>query len=78
MRKDIYLKEEKFVNSLIEFKENFSNKINKYAFKKKLLKQVEINKNQIALIEQEKFWFTKWTEFDFGLELQAKRSQEVY
>ena len=78
MRKDIYLKEEKIVNSLIEFKEKFNNKINKYAFKKKLLKQVEINKNQIALIEQEKFWFTKWTEFDFGLELQAKRSQEVY
>jgi hypothetical protein len=50
----------------------------KYKFKRELLSLLEINKNQILLIEQEKFWFTKWTDFDFGLELQAKRSQEVY
>lgn len=50
----------------------------KYKFKRELLNLLEINKNQILLIEQEKFWFTKWTNFDFGLELQAKRSQEVY
>lgn len=24
------------------------------------------------------FWFTKWSEFDFGKELEAKKSQEVY
>lgn len=50
----------------------------KYKYKKQLLSLLEINDNQILLIEQEKFWFTKWSEFDFGLELQAKRSQEVY
>jgi hypothetical protein len=50
----------------------------KYKFKRQLLSLVNINDNQITLIEQERFWFTKWTEFDFGLELQAKRSQEVY
>ncbi|KJD34995.1 reverse transcriptase [Tamlana sedimentorum] len=50
----------------------------KYKYKKELLSLVDIKDNQITLIEQEKFWFTKWTEFDFGLELQAKRSQEVY
>lgn len=50
----------------------------KYKYKKELLSLVDIKENQITLIEQEKFWFTKWTEFDFGLELQAKRSQEVY
>ena len=50
----------------------------KYKYKKQLLTLLEITDNQITLIEQERFWFTKWTEFDFGLELQAKRSQEVY
>jgi hypothetical protein len=50
----------------------------KYKYKKQLLSLVDIADNQITLIEQERFWFTKWTEFDFGLELQAKRSQEVY
>jgi len=50
----------------------------KYKFKKLLLSSLDITDNQIILIEQERFWFTKWTEFDFGLELQAKRSQEVY
>lgn len=50
----------------------------KYKFKKELLYLVKLEKNQIPLIEQEKFWFTKWTEFDFRMELQAKRSQEVY
>lgn len=50
----------------------------KYKFKRELLNLLDLNKNQILLIEQERFWFTKWTDFDFGLELQAKRSQEVY
>jgi hypothetical protein len=77
-RQNIYNLETKFVNSIISFKDNFDNHINKYEFKLKLLKEVGINKNRIALIEQEKYWFTKWTNFDFGLELQAKRSQEVY
>lgn len=31
-----------------------------------------------ALIEQRQYWFTKWTDFDFGKELEAKKSQEVY
>jgi len=50
----------------------------KYKYKKQLLSLLGITDNQITLIEQERFWFTKWSEFDFGLELQAKRSQEVY
>lgn len=33
---------------------------------------------QTELIEMRKYWFTKWTEFDFGKELDAKHSQEVY
>lgn len=78
LRKDIYYLEEQFVNSLIDFKTNFNSKINKYAFKNRLLNSLDLKKNKVALIEQERFWFTKWTEFDFGLELQAKRSQEVY
>lgn len=50
----------------------------KYKFKKDLLSLLGIEKDQIKVIEQERFWFTKWFEFDMGMELQAKRSQEVY
>ncbi|MCU4158349.1 hypothetical protein J1N10_20415, partial [Carboxylicivirga sp. A043] len=50
----------------------------KYSFKKNVLDLVHIKTNQIQLIEAEKFWFTKWIEFDFGMELQSKRSQDVY
>lgn len=78
-RRDIYLLEEQFVNSLIDFQYYYNTKdVDKYYFKKQLLTLLDITDNQITLIEQERFWFTKWTEFDFGLELQAKRSQEVY
>ena len=78
IRKDIYLLEEQFANSIIDFKYYLKSEVDKYAFTKHLLDEVDIRENQITLIEQERFWFTKWTEFDFGLELQAKRSQEVY
>lgn len=33
---------------------------------------------QTEIIEMRKHWFTKWTDFDFGKELDAKHSQEVY
>lgn len=78
-RRNIYHLEEEFSNSLKEFEYYYKiNSIDKYAFKKELLTLLGVTDNQITLIEQERFWFTKWTEFDFGLELQAKRSQEVY
>lgn len=51
---------------------------NKYIFKKSILNLVGITKNHKHLIESEKFWFIKWIDFDFGMELQAKRSLEVY
>jgi hypothetical protein len=71
--KDARARKSKRLNSYIkELKDE------KYKFKKQLLSLLDITDNQITLIEQERFWFTKWTEFDFGLELQAKRSQEVY
>jgi hypothetical protein len=71
--KDARTRKSKSLNSYIkELKDE------KYKFKKQLLTLLNITDNQITLIEQERFWFTKWTEFDFGLELQAKRSQEVY
>jgi hypothetical protein len=31
-----------------------------------------------AIINKRKYWFTKWTTFDFGKELDAKQSREVY
>ena len=74
----VYKHEENLVNSVLLLKNNFKNGINKYKFKKDLLNLINITDNVIPLIEQEKFWFTKWTEFDFRMELQAKRSQEVY
>ena len=33
---------------------------------------------QTEIIEMRKHLFTKWTDFDFGKELDAKHSQEVY
>ncbi|MEY4589011.1 MAG: hypothetical protein RL497_1087 [Pseudomonadota bacterium] len=33
---------------------------------------------QDSVINSNQYWFTKWTNFDFGKELDAKRSQEVY
>ncbi len=30
------------------------------------------------IIEHRKFWFTKWENFNFGNEIEAKKSQEVY
>lgn len=50
----------------------------RYQYKKKVLYLLGIKNNQINLIESQKYWFVKWTDFDFGMELQAKRSQEVY
>ncbi|PQJ78833.1 antiviral reverse transcriptase Drt3b [Polaribacter porphyrae] len=74
----IYQCEENLVTSILNFKTGFEKKVDKNAYKIKLLKELDIKGNKKILIEQEKFWFTKWTDFDFGLELQAKRSQEVY
>ena len=51
----------------------------KYRYKKKLLSIAGVDSvNHIGIIEKEKFWFTKWTDFQFGRELESKRSQEVY
>ena len=51
----------------------------KYRYKKKLLSLSGVNPaNHIGIIEKENFWFTKWTDFKFGNELESKRSQEVY
>lgn len=75
---DVYILEDKIIRFIIYLKNNFSNHIDKYKFKKELLTLVGIDSNQENLIKQEKFWFIKWTEFDFRMELQAKRSQEVY
>ena len=33
---------------------------------------------QDAIIAKRRFWFTKWTEFDFGQELDLKRGLDVY
>lgn len=54
-------------------------KDDKYRYKKKLLSLMGVDPaNHIGIIEKEKFWFTKWTDFKFGSELESKRSQEVY
>lgn len=54
-------------------------KDDKYRYKKKLLSLSGVDPvNHIGIIEKENFWFTKWTDFKFGSELESKRSQEVY
>lgn len=52
--------------------------LEKYEFKRELLELAGFSGNNNNIIEQEEYWFTKWTNFDFGLELQAKRGQDVY
>lgn len=50
------------------------------ATKRTLLKKYDITNRKIQddVIRKRKFWFTKWTEFDFAKELDAKKSSEVY
>lgn len=56
-----------------------TNKDDKYRYKKKLLSLSGVDSvNHIGVIEKENFWFTKWTDFKLGRELESKRSQEVY
>jgi hypothetical protein len=49
-------------------------------FKKDLLARYNITDDlqQNAMLKRTEYWFTKWTDFDFGKELEAKKSQEVY
>lgn len=49
-------------------------------FKRKILRLYEIRKKsqQDEIISHKSSWFTKWTDFEFGLELDAKQSDEVY
>jgi hypothetical protein len=74
----VYKYEEHLSDYISQFRNNYCDSINKNKFKKEILNLLNISSNQIDLIESEKFWFIKWTDFDFGMELQAKRSQEVY
>jgi hypothetical protein len=50
----------------------------RYSYKKKLLTLNGITENHANVIESRKYWFIKWTDFNFGLELESKKSQEVY
>ncbi len=49
-------------------------------FKKDLLTKYNVTDNvvQTAILNRKELWFTKWTDFDFSKELEAKKSQEVY
>ncbi|WP_260295515.1 antiviral reverse transcriptase Drt3b [Sedimenticola hydrogenitrophicus] len=50
------------------------------AFKKKILRLYGIRKNalQEGIVAHKEYWFTKWTDFEFGKELDAKQSEAVY
>ncbi|MEO9022601.1 MAG: antiviral reverse transcriptase Drt3b [Ginsengibacter sp.] len=54
--------------------------VNIVPIKKKLLNLYNVTDAslQLEIINARKNWFTTWTEFDFGKELDAKLSQEVY
>ncbi len=49
-------------------------------FKKELLAKYNVTDTavQTAILSRKELWFTKWTDFDFSKELEAKKSQEVY
>lgn len=50
------------------------------AFKRELLSMNGVGEKRLQrdIIEREENWFTRWTGFDFGDALDAKRSREVY
>jgi hypothetical protein len=51
----------------------------RYRFKSKFLRLAGVDSSlHIDIIEKEKVWFTKWTDFHLGRELESKQSQEVY
>ena len=49
-------------------------------YRKSLLDLYEVNEEakKVGIINKRKYWFTKWSGFNFGKELEAKRSEEVY
>lgn len=49
-------------------------------YRKSLLDLFGINDEakKVGIINKRKYWFTKWSRFNFGKELEAKRSEEVY
>ncbi len=47
-------------------------------YKSEILQYFDITSHQKKIIYFRRFWFTKWTNFDFEKELNTKRSQEVY
>lgn len=49
-------------------------------FKRDLLNYYDIidASEQSQILNRQGYWFTKWDNFDFGKELEAKKSQEVY
>jgi hypothetical protein len=51
-----------------------------YEFKQKLLSLFGVDDPvlQSDIVKLRPYWFTKWTDFRFGKELDAKQSQEVY
>jgi viroplasmin and RNaseH domain-containing protein len=52
---------------------NFKNKLfNLYGIDNKM------GRTRTQIINFKEFWFTKWTDFDFRKELEAKKSKEVY
>ncbi|MBF0541110.1 MAG: RNA-directed DNA polymerase [Nitrospirae bacterium] len=48
------------------------------SYKKELLSFYGIEQFQPEIINKENYWFTQWTNFKFGKELDAKKSKEVY
>lgn len=49
-------------------------------FKRDILTKYNVSDATIqnAILSRNELWFTKWTDFDFSKELEAKKSQEVY
>ena len=54
--------------------------VDKLVLKRKLLDLYEVNDRSVQddIFKASKSWFTNWSDFEFGVELDAKQSQEVY
>jgi hypothetical protein len=46
--------------------------------KRKFLTLNDVATNNIEFIESRRYWFIKWPDFNFGMELEAEKSQEFY
>lgn len=76
LKKDYFLGESEMVHLTLDI---ISCPYINMAFKKRLLTRYDIGNDLFKkVISKNEVWFTKWNNFDFAKELDAKLSKDVY